>query len=87
MVSIAVINTITKISMGRKMFSLACRLQPMAEAQEGKQRQTLKHNLWRNTIFHGLTSLISYTTQTHLPRGAMVHSRLDPPTSKNQENT
>ena len=39
------------------------------------------------TCHHGLLSLLSYTTQDHLSRGATNHSGLDPPASTiNEEN-
>jgi hypothetical protein len=59
------------------------------EFKAGVWKQELKQRPWRNTAYwldsHGLLSLLSYTTQAHLPTNGTTYSGLGSPTSMNNQ--
>ena len=88
-ISIALINTITKINLGKRVYTYSPQSQSIMEevrarTQAGTWRQALKQRPWRSAVYwlalHGLLGLLSYRTQDHLPRAGLTHYVLSPPT-------
>ena len=64
---------------------LSCHVPSLREVRAGTQAGTWRQEQrsWRNSVYwlttHGLLSLLSFTTQDHLPRVGTTHSELCTP--------
>lgn len=95
-VSITGINTMTKNNLEKKRFvsayksqvTLYCWANSRQELKAGTWRKELKQRPQRSAVFWlSLLSLLSYTSQDHLPRNGTTHNGRGPPTAiTNQDN-
>jgi hypothetical protein len=73
------VAVITKINLEEtKRVILHEKLQSIIDRRGRKSKQALKQRLQRSSAHTGLLSLLSYTTQHHLPMGGTTHKWVGP---------